>query len=916
MDGLASLSTPLHLAASLLACFASAGLAIVVVARPGGNRTLRGIHVADAILALGGLSFAVGHGLAGALLDATPDTLQLHELVTWLQTGGLVLMAVGVSRPRLRDLTAPAVLVPVQADPAAAWISAAAGVVGAGRALAAGRRGLPIAIGLLAWGGAAPVRDDRVALSAVLTVAGSLAVGWWVWQASARSLRAKLVTASVALLLAVVVLIAGASSGVGSQDIVDDELRTLVGLSESVARELEREWLDDAMNAATILRGPEVTKTLLEGRSTDLKLYFDAFFGPQDQEFLVVLDANGRILSHYDSTSETGELSDSFLLQVQGAPAVEELLEEKRGTGEARRASLLQIGGEFVAVGGIPLWRGASPEAPAVGAVLTGRRADAAWADQAAGLRSTEIVVSTVGGRNPVGSPALGGATRAIATHFRTNQEPAKVTVRGKQFYAAAATINDLDSRADRDVGRVVAVSQAEALTDAEREETQLLFLLALLGALLSGLAAAFISGRLAAPIRRLTAVAASVREGNLNVTANVASPDEVGVLGRTFDEMMTSLSAQSAQLHDAASVQTRLRARLEALTSSMSDALIAVNPDGKVVTFNPAAQRLVGRDITEVLGLPLDQVLMGQANNDQSPAEALGAFDSEETVAVQLLLERSDGRYVPTAVTAAPVHDVASGQILGRVLVLRDVTREREIERMKTEFLSNVSHELRTPLTPIKGYAEVLARRDVGADATRKFAAQILDSTGRLERIVATIVDFAALDSGRLELRPQPLALHDVIEEMLVEWREAYPGREFRRRAGKTLPAAQADPVMLRRCLDELVSNAVKFSPNGGPVSVTAMQASYGREPRPFVRISVRDRGVGIEPDVAARIFGDFYQGDASETRHYGGLGLGLALVRRIVEGMEGHVDLESHAGEGSTFHLFLPLAHRDDII
>jgi signal transduction histidine kinase len=228
----------------------------------------------------------------------------------------------------------------------------------------------------------------------------------------------------------------------------------------------------------------------------------------------------------------------------------------------------------------------------------------------------------------------------------------------------------------------------------------------------------------------------------------------------------------------------------------------------------------------------------------------------------------------------------------------------------MKTEFLSNVSHELRTPLTPIKGYAEVLARRDVGNDARQKFASQILDSTARLERIVATIVDFAALDSGRLELRPQSLGLHDLIEQMVAEWRTTYEGREFRRRVGRSLPPAYADPVMVRRCLDELISNAVKFSPGGGPISVSATEASYGRDPQPLVRISVRDRGVGIEHDLAARIFSDFYQADASETRHYGGLGLGLALVRRIIEGMDGHVALDSRPGEGSTFHLFLPIA------
>ena len=903
----ASLSTPLHLAASLLACFASAGLAIIVVVRPGAARTLRGIHIADAVLALGGVSFAVGHGLSGALLT------NLHETVTWLQAGGLALMAIGIARPRLRDLTGPTLLVPVGIDLAVGWLSTAAGIIGAGRALAAGRRAVPIAVGLLAWGAAAPLRPERVALSAVLTVAGSLAVGWWLWQASARSLRAKLVTASVALLLAVVVLIAGALSGVGSAEILEAELDRLDSVSSTVATELEEDWLRQAMDTATILsEQPTTTQTLLEARPDQLEALFDAFFGTHGQEFLIVLDAKGRVVGSHDPVRKLG---NSFLLQIQGAPAVKQLLDGSR----ERDASLLVIGGEFVSVGGIPLWPKVRQERRAedvpVGAVLTGRRADDVWAGQASKQRGGTGIIVAVGTRSVVASEDVAGDARRIADHFEglptdRDQAPGRNT----QYYAAASVIEDAAN--GNEIGRVVAVSPAGALAVLELDQTKRLFLLALVGALLSGLAAGFISGRLAAPIRQLTAVAASVREGNLNVTANVASPDEVGVLGRTFDEMMASLSQQSAQLHDAASVQTRLRARLEALTSSMSDALIAVNPDGKVVTFNPAAQRLVGRDITEVLGLPLDQVLVGRAQNDQMPAEALGAFDSEETVAVQLLLERSDGRYVPAAVTAAPVHDVASGQILGRVLVLRDVTREREIERMKTEFLSNVSHELRTPLTPIKGYAEVLARRDVGADATRKFASQILDSTGRLERIVATIVDFAALDSGRLELRPQPLTLHDVIEEMLVEWREANPGREFRRRVGKTLPPAQADPVMLRRCLDELVSNAVKFSPNGGPVSVTAMQASYGRDPRPFVRISVRDRGVGIEPDVAARIFGDFYQGDASETRHYGGLGLGLALVRRIVEGMEGHVDLESHAGEGSTFHLFLPLAQRDDLI
>lgn len=225
----------------------------------------------------------------------------------------------------------------------------------------------------------------------------------------------------------------------------------------------------------------------------------------------------------------------------------------------------------------------------------------------------------------------------------------------------------------------------------------------------------------------------------------------------------------------------------------------------------------------------------------------------------------------------------------------------------MKTEFLANVSHELRTPLTPIRGYADVLARREVGPEATRRYAAQILASSARLERIVQMVVDFAALDSGRLRLEREPVGVSELVSETLADWRDRHPEREFTRRVARDLPPVLVDPGMLRRCLDELLDNAVKFSPGGEPVSVQARLA--GDLPAPMVRLSVRDRGVGIEPQTAARIFSDFYQVDASETRPYGGLGLGLALVRRIIDGLGGDASVESQSDGGSTVHLLLPV-------
>jgi two-component system, NtrC family, sensor histidine kinase KinB len=202
-----------------------------------------------------------------------------------------------------------------------------------------------------------------------------------------------------------------------------------------------------------------------------------------------------------------------------------------------------------------------------------------------------------------------------------------------------------------------------------------------------------------------------------------------------------------------------------------------------------------------------------------------------------------------------------------------------------------------------------VLARRDVGPDATQRFAAQILDSTARLERIVGMIVDFAALDSGRMRPQVEAVDVGEVVGDVIARWREREPERTFNRRVARGLPPVLVDCAMLERCLDELLDNAGKFSPGGEPVSITAVETEPGADGTRRVDLSVRDRGVGIETD-PADVFGDFYQEDASETRHFGGLGLGLALVRRIVDAVGADATVESVPGEGSTFHLLLWVA------
>ena len=912
-------STPLHLAASLLALFAAAGIAAVAALSP--QRARLSSRAGSWLVAGGAVTYAAGHALNGALVAEAADA------IGWLRAAGLVAIAAGrlpvparrampSSVPRMAAVLPLGLVVPV-APARAALVGAIGGVVAALRAATAGRRGMLIAGGLLLWAAAEVVATLNATAAAGISVTGSIAIGAWLWQLGADRLLAKVVLASLLSLLALALLLAGVISRLGARELVDEELERLAGGSEQLATEISKEWPRDAINDAAALKTsdsvlpfhPELNPDGFapEEAAAQAQRAYDVLLS--DEDFFIILDPTGRpLLSH---APDPQLLGGSFVLSATGSEVVQALAD---GAEEAAR--VLTIGGRVVSLGGIRLRPSARfrAEDPPRGYLITGRVADDVWAaDEADDLLGADVAVA-VEGQVSAASPRLRAASEdgidraAAVAAALVSADRLPVTVGEATLYAAADDIVDITDGTV--LGRVLTVSDSGLLADLEQREARRLFVLTLVAAALATLVAAALARRLVAPIRRLTEVAATVGAGDLTARADVQTADEVGELGRTFDTMTSNLAAQAGQLRESASQQSRLRARLEALTASMSDALVAVDADGRVITFNPAAERLVGRSVDDVLDLPLAEVLRGRGPGDVVPAVALGDPDSEQALSAQVLLQGPGGRYIPIAATAAPVRD-SDGHVLGRVFVLRDVTREAELERMKAEFLSNVSHELRTPLTPIKGYADILARRALDPNATQRYATQILESTARLERIVAMIVEFAALDSGKLRPERCPTNLSQLVGDVLAEHRRRFPDREFTRRVPRSLPPALVDPTLLRRCLDELLDNAVKFSPGGEPVSVSALleQGDHG----PVLRLSVRDRGVGIESDAATRVFSDFYQADASETRHYGGLGLGLALVRRIVDGLDGDVVVESQPGRGSTFHLLLPTADEE---
>ena len=422
---------------------------------------------------------------------------------------------------------------------------------------------------------------------------------------------------------------------------------------------------------------------------------------------------------------------------------------------------------------------------------------------------------------------------------------------------------------------------------------------------------------RITAGIRRLTQVAARIQGGNTSERAYIAGHDEVAVLGSAFDSMIDSVEEQAGALQAAADDETRLRNRLEAVVDGMTDALVAIDARGLITDFNEAAEELFSVVAAAAFAGQVDEVV--DLVDEDGGTLAGRLLDIAAPPWGRLApVRRPDGEEVPVAVSSGALRG-PGGEVAGRVLVLRDLRREREVEQMKTEFLSRVGHELRTPLTGIMEYADILLRRDVPAERARQWHDEILQAGRRLLRIVEMLEFFASSGAGRVLLRPEPLDTRALVNGLTSSWSGRLPDNiSIGRRVARDTPAVVADRRWLMMAIDELIDNAVKFSPDGGRILVTAAPAtapaaaSGNGRAAAFatggVEISVTDRGVGMTTEDNASVFTDFVQGDGSDTRRFGGLGLGLAVVRRVVEGHGGEVTCRSVVGRGTTFTILLP--------
>ena len=246
------------------------------------------------------------------------------------------------------------------------------------------------------------------------------------------------------------------------------------------------------------------------------------------------------------------------------------------------------------------------------------------------------------------------------------------------------------------------------------------------------------------------------------------------------------------------------------------------------------------------------------------------------------------------------------AGDIFAGMVMMQDITQRKAVERLKDEFISTVSHELRTPLTSLRGFAELMLEREFPPDKRQRFLSIIHGETVRLTNLINDFLDLQRMESGRQIYHLDHVDVPELLREGIALFQEAEGKHTLQLEAAESLPLVAADKDRLRQVLSNLLSNAIKFSPDGGTVTVGARQES-GQ-----VAVWVADQGVGIPPEALPRLFSKFFRVDSSQTRHIGGTGLGLALVKEIVEAHQGRVWAESEPDRGSTFWFTLPLAEQ----
>ncbi|MBR2517919.1 ATP-binding protein [Geobacillus sp.] len=435
--------------------------------------------------------------------------------------------------------------------------------------------------------------------------------------------------------------------------------------------------------------------------------------------------------------------------------------------------------------------------------------------------------------------------------------------------------------------GAVFIYQSLEAIADATEHTKELIFLAAFIAIVMTTFFAFFLSTRITAPLRKMRQAAFEMARGHFDMKVPILTNDEIGGLAMAFNQMGRRLQFNINALNQE-------KEQLASILSSMADGVLTFNRDGEILITNPPAERFLqawyfeqGNDAEAMVPLPPQvKELFARVVREEK----------EQSTEVTL-----QGR--TWVILMTPLY--GKTMVRGAVAVLRDMTEERRLDKLRKDFIANVSHELRTPIAMLQGYSEAIID-DIAAseDEKKEMAKVIYDESLRMGRLVNDLLDLARMEAGHIELHYEQVKLAPYIERVIRKFhglaREKGIELEAEFRDGDMDIAF--DPDRIEQVLTNLIDNAIRHTESGGAVRLIAERSGDG------VTIHVQDSGSGIPEEDLPFVFERFYKADKARTRGRSGTGLGLAIAKNIVEAHKGLITVHSKLNEGTTFSFYLP--------
>ena len=443
------------------------------------------------------------------------------------------------------------------------------------------------------------------------------------------------------------------------------------------------------------------------------------------------------------------------------------------------------------------------------------------------------------------------------------------------------------------DEGMVFLSQSLLAVKDTTQHTTRYILFAAAIAIVLTTIFAFFLSSRITYPLRKMRQGAQDLAKGKFDTKIPILTQDEIGELAIAFNQMGRQLKFHITALNQE-------KEHLSNILSSMADGVITINIDGTILVTNPPAERFLQAWYYEQN--------MNVKEGHELPPEARELFQNTVSTEKEQMIEMTlQGR--TWVLLMSPLYN--QSHVRGAVAVLRDMTEERRLDKLRKDFIANVSHELRTPISMLQGYSEAIVDDIASSEEEKKEIAQVIyDESLRMGRLVNDLLDLARMEAGHISLNVEQVELREFFERVFRKFYGVAGDKEITLSHNLDLHEAKFvfDPDKMEQVLTNLIDNAIRHTNAGGTVHVDVQSAQSG------LKIAVKDSGSGIPEEDLPFIFERFYKADKARTRGKGGTGLGLAIVKNIVDAHNGSITVHSMLNEGTSFTFYIPRNKQDD--